>query len=46
MYQKKVTSKPRLVDLIISSTVAVPPSITRLILGDVAVGAVFWCWAQ
>ena len=36
--RRTMTSRPRLVDLIISSTVAVPPSITRLMFGVVPVG--------
>ncbi len=46
MYQKKLTSRPRLVDLIISSRVAVPPSMTRLMPGCVPVGSFFCRLAQ
>ena len=46
MYQKKLTSRPRLVDLIIWSTVASPPSITRLWFGLVGVNGLFCFFAQ
>ena len=46
MYQKKVTSNPRFVDLIICSIVASPPSITRLWFGLVGVNGLSCFLAQ
>ena len=46
MYQKKLTRSPRRVLLIISSSVAVPPSMTRLWPGCVGVGALPCLLAQ
>ena len=46
MYQKKVTSRPRRVDFTISSTVASPPSITRLCCGLVGVNGFSCFFAQ
>ena len=44
MYQKNVTSSPRRVLLIISSTDMSEPSMTRLLLTVVGVGS-FFCWS-
>ncbi|MND09378.1 hypothetical protein D3C83_326530 [compost metagenome] len=46
MYQKNETSSPRLVLLIMSSTLVVPPSIARLMFGVVPVGSFFCRFAQ